>query len=29
MTFDANIYAEAYYQNILPSPGNDYPRLKA
>lgn len=29
MTFDANIYAEAYYQNILPSSGNDYPRLKA
>jgi len=29
MTFDANIYAKAYYQNILPSMGNDYPRLKA
>ncbi|MEN2505876.1 hypothetical protein V8Z77_03070 [Stutzerimonas stutzeri] len=29
MTFDANSYAKAYYQNILPSPGNDYPRLKA
>jgi hypothetical protein len=29
MTFDATIYAEAYYKNIQPSPGNDYPRLKA
>lgn len=29
MTFDANIYAETYYKNIQPSPGNDYPRLKA
>lgn len=29
MKFDTNIYAEAYYENLLPSPGNDYPRLKA
>lgn len=29
MTFDVNIYADAYYQNIQPSPGNNYPRLKA
>ncbi|WP_347927258.1 hypothetical protein [Pseudomonas helvetica] len=29
MIFDANRYAEAYYLNIQPSPGNDYPRLKA
>ena len=29
MTFDVNIYAGAYYQSIQPSPGNDYPRLKA
>jgi len=29
MTFDVNSYAKAYYDNIQPSPGNDYPRLKA
>lgn len=29
MTFDVNLYAQAYYQKILPSSGNDYPRLKA
>ncbi|CRM87701.1 hypothetical protein [Pseudomonas sp. 22 E 5] len=27
--FDVNRYAQMYYQNIQPSPGNDYPRLKA
>lgn len=29
MIFDVNRYAQIYYQNIQPSPGNDYPRLKA
>jgi hypothetical protein len=29
MIFDANRYAQTYYQNIQPSQGNDYPRLKA
>lgn len=29
MIFDAKAYAEAYYHNIKPSEGNDYPRLKA
>lgn len=29
MPFDANSYADAYYQKIQSSPGNEYPRLKA
>lgn len=29
VVFDVSAYAEAYYKKIHPSPGNNYPRLKA